>query len=116
MELAEASVFENGLLSNDFKFEFKQYDDQCEASYATYESMNAYKNCVHVLLGPVCEYALGEFRAFFVVIFCDNFRLILLVICLAVLMGDEKGKMFITNNQVVITCVITSDNFFGSNP
>lgn len=61
MHLAELRVRELQLLPNSVRFKWLQYDDRCDASYATISAMDGYGiGCAHVLFGPACDYALGE--------------------------------------------------------
>lgn len=59
--MAANRVYELGLIPPEIKFKWLFYDDRCEPSYSTIISMDAYaKDCVHLLLGPICEYAIGK--------------------------------------------------------
>lgn len=72
LELAEQKIRELQLLPNNLNIKWIQYDDKCDASYATISAMDGYgMNCAHVLFGPACDYALGKFKIFLLVV---NFR------------------------------------------
>lgn len=61
LHLAELRVRELQLLPASVRIEWLQYDDRCDASYATIAAMDGYGiGCAHVLFGPTCEYALGK--------------------------------------------------------
>lgn len=58
--LAEESIREMGLINENVTIEWMNFDDQCDASYSLISAIDAYADgCVHVIFGPVCEYALG---------------------------------------------------------
>lgn len=61
MELAEERVRQLQLFPAEVDFKWMQYDDKCDAAYATIAAMDGYgMNCAHVLFGPFCDYALGK--------------------------------------------------------
>lgn len=61
LELAELEVRRRQLLPQNVSIKWTQYDDKCDASYATISAMDGYGiDCSHVLFGPACEFALGE--------------------------------------------------------
>lgn len=62
LELAEQQIKKQQILPKNVKFEWMAYDDKCDASYAAVSAMDAYgKDCAHVIFGPACDYALGEY-------------------------------------------------------
>lgn len=61
LELAEKEVRRRQLLPQNLSIKWTQYDDKCDASYATISAMDGYGiDCSHVLFGPACEFALGK--------------------------------------------------------
>lgn len=69
LELAEQKIRELQLLPNNLNIKWIQYDDKCDASYATISAMDGYgMNCAHVLFGPACDYALGKFMLVLIVV------------------------------------------------
>lgn len=58
--LAEESIREMQLIDNNTSIKWINFDDKCDASYSLISAIDAYADeCVHVIFGPVCEYALG---------------------------------------------------------
>lgn len=61
LELAEREARARELLPDNLVIKWIPYDDKCDASYATISAMDGYgMDCGHVLMGPTCDYALGN--------------------------------------------------------
>lgn len=62
-QLSLHKVKEMKLLPDDLNIVSKFYDDRCEQSHAIISAMDGhFKDCADVFFGPVCDYALGNFR------------------------------------------------------
>lgn len=61
LELAEKDMRKRGLIPKDLSWKWLPYDDKCDASIAIISTFEAHTDdCIHVIFGPVCEYALGN--------------------------------------------------------
>lgn len=62
LHLADRYIHENSLLPPQLHLEWMTGDVKCDAAYASIKAMDGIvKNCAHVVFGPVCDYALGEY-------------------------------------------------------
>lgn len=51
------------LLPENLKIKANFYDDHCDQSRAIISAMDGhFKDCADVIFGPVCDYALGEWK------------------------------------------------------
>lgn len=42
------------------KLTFLPQDDHCDATYAQIAAIDSYAECVHLFLGPACDYSVGK--------------------------------------------------------
>ncbi|KOX79706.1 Atrial natriuretic peptide receptor 1 [Melipona quadrifasciata] len=67
----DLAIFEarsRGLLPHWLKLQFLSQDDHCDATYAQIGAIDSFSNCVHLFLGPACDYcvaAVGRVVKFF---------------------------------------------------
>lgn len=59
-DLAEYEARSKGLLPHWLKLKFLSQDDHCDAMYAQIGAIDSFSNCVHLVLGPACDYCVGE--------------------------------------------------------
>lgn len=52
------------LLPDWLQLKFLPANDRCDATYAQIAAIDSYANCVHLFLGPTCEYCVGKLRFF----------------------------------------------------
>lgn len=61
IEMAERKIRAEKILPEYLNISWAKYDDECDAAIATISAIDAYaKNCSHFILGPSCEYSVGE--------------------------------------------------------
>ncbi|CAK9824817.1 Atrial natriuretic peptide receptor 1 [Anthophora retusa] len=68
LDLAVYEARSRGLLPHWLKLEFLPQDDHCDAMYAQIGAIDSFSNCVHLFLGPACDYcvaAVGRVVKFF---------------------------------------------------
>ncbi|XP_076650294.1 atrial natriuretic peptide receptor 1 [Halictus rubicundus] len=68
LDLAENDARSRGLLPPWLKLKFLSQDDHCDAMYAQIGAIDSFSNCVHLFLGPACDYcvaAVGRVVKFF---------------------------------------------------
>jgi hypothetical protein len=63
LETARQQVLKERWLPPKVDLTFLPMDDRCSNVYSILRAFHAYSTCAHVLLGPSCEYALGECTA-----------------------------------------------------
>lgn len=62
IELADRRVQEDEILPDFIKFNWTYYDDKCNNALATINVIDAYKeHCSHFIIGPSCDFAVGEY-------------------------------------------------------
>lgn len=61
-ELALTKVRAQKLLPNWLEIKFLSKDDHCDATYAQIAAIDSYADCVHLFLGPACEYCVGKLK------------------------------------------------------
>ncbi|XP_023288557.1 atrial natriuretic peptide receptor 1, partial [Orussus abietinus] len=57
--LAVYETRSRGLLPHWLKLTFLPQDDHCDATYAQIGAIDSYSNCVHLFLGPACDYCVA---------------------------------------------------------
>ncbi|XP_026301091.1 atrial natriuretic peptide receptor 1 isoform X2 [Apis mellifera] len=68
LDLAVYEAKLRGLLPSWLKLKFLSQDDHCDATYAQIGAIDSFSNCVHLFLGPACDYcvaAVGRVVKFF---------------------------------------------------
>ncbi|KAF7995591.1 hypothetical protein HCN44_006698 [Aphidius gifuensis] len=60
LELALTKVRAQKLLPNWLEIKFLPKDDHCDATYAQIAAIDSYADCVHLFLGPACEYCVAN--------------------------------------------------------
>ncbi|KAK9308862.1 hypothetical protein QLX08_001278 [Tetragonisca angustula] len=68
LDLAIFEARSRGLLPRWLKLKFLSQDDHCDATYAQIGAIDSFSNCVHLFLGPACDYcvaAVGRVVKFF---------------------------------------------------
>ncbi|XP_043518997.1 atrial natriuretic peptide receptor 1-like isoform X2 [Frieseomelitta varia] len=68
LDLAIFEARSRGLLPHWLKLKFLSQDDHCDATYAQIGAIDSFSNCVHLFLGPACDYcvaAVGRVVKFF---------------------------------------------------
>nr|XP_012146921.1 PREDICTED: atrial natriuretic peptide receptor 1-like isoform X4 [Megachile rotundata] len=68
LDLAVYEARSRGLLPYWLKLTFLSQDDHCDAMYAQIAAIDSFSNCVHLVLGPACDYcvaAVGRVVKFF---------------------------------------------------
>ncbi|KOC59165.1 Atrial natriuretic peptide receptor 1 [Habropoda laboriosa] len=68
LDLAVYEARSRGLVPHWLKLEFLPQDDHCDAMYAQIGAIDSFSNCVHLFLGPACDYcvaAVGRVVKFF---------------------------------------------------
>lgn len=59
-DLAIYEARSRGLLPHWLKLKFLSQDDHCDATYAQIGAIDSFSNCVHLFLGPACDYCVGK--------------------------------------------------------
>lgn len=59
-DLALHEARSRGLLPPWLKLKFLSQDDHCDATYAQIGAIDSFSNCVHLFLGPACDYCVGK--------------------------------------------------------
>lgn len=59
-DLAIFDARSRGLLPHWLKLKFLSQDDHCDATYAQIGAIDSFSNCVHLFLGPACDYCVGK--------------------------------------------------------
>ncbi|XP_036142551.1 atrial natriuretic peptide receptor 1 isoform X2 [Monomorium pharaonis] len=59
LELAEYEARSRDLLPYWLKLKFLPKDDRCDATYAQIGAIDSYTQCVHLFLGPACDYCVA---------------------------------------------------------
>ncbi|KAG7200777.1 hypothetical protein KM043_003154 [Ampulex compressa] len=59
LDLAVYEARSRGLLPYWLKLKFLPQDDHCDAMYAQIGAIDSYSNCVHLFLGPACDYCVA---------------------------------------------------------
>ncbi|XP_076759178.1 atrial natriuretic peptide receptor 1 isoform X3 [Xylocopa sonorina] len=59
LDLAVIDAKSRGLLPDWLKLKFLSQDDHCDAMYAQIGAIDSYSNCVHLFLGPACDYCVA---------------------------------------------------------
>ncbi|XP_076164769.1 atrial natriuretic peptide receptor 1 isoform X1 [Ptiloglossa arizonensis] len=68
LDLALLEVQSRGLLPSWLRLKFLPQDDHCDAMYAQIAAIDSFSSCVHLFLGPACDYcvaAVGRVVKFF---------------------------------------------------
>ncbi|XP_076630684.1 atrial natriuretic peptide receptor 1 isoform X3 [Colletes latitarsis] len=68
LDLAVVEARSRGLLPPWLRLKFHPHDDHCDAMYAQIAAIDGFSNCVHLFLGPACDYcvaAVGRVVKFF---------------------------------------------------
>jgi hypothetical protein len=65
LEKARLQVIRDNMLPDNVNLRFQAMDDRCGNVLSIFMAHYAYSTCAHVLLGPSCEYALGEYLDIF---------------------------------------------------
>ncbi|XP_043286656.1 atrial natriuretic peptide receptor 1-like isoform X4 [Venturia canescens] len=60
LDIAESEVRYRGFLPDWLQLKFLPADDHCDATYAQIGAIDSYANCVHLFLGPTCEYCVAN--------------------------------------------------------
>lgn len=61
--LTDLAVYEarsRNLLPYWLQLKFLPLDDHCDAMYAQIGAIDSYSHCVHLFLGPACDYCVGK--------------------------------------------------------
>lgn len=58
-DLAVYEARSRNLLPHWLKLKFLQQDDHCDAMYAQIGAIDSFSHCVHLFLGPACDYCVG---------------------------------------------------------
>lgn len=64
VQFIDLAVYEaklRGLLPSWLKLKFLSQDDHCDATYAQIGAIDSFSNCVHLFLGPACDYCVGKY-------------------------------------------------------
>lgn len=70
IDLATKRIRDEGILPDFVDITWNEYDDKCDAAISTISAIDAYtKNCTHFIIGPSCEYSVGEAQNKFFVYF-----------------------------------------------
>lgn len=56
LDLAVYDTRARGLLPHWLNLKFLPQDDHCDAMYAQITAIDSYSDCVHLFLGPACDY------------------------------------------------------------
>ncbi|XP_048515966.1 atrial natriuretic peptide receptor 2 isoform X3 [Athalia rosae] len=59
LDLAVYDARARGLLPSWLNLTFLPQDDHCDATYAQIGAFDSYSNCVHLFLGPACDYSIA---------------------------------------------------------
>uniref|UniRef100_A0A0C9PWJ7 NPR1_3 protein n=1 Tax=Fopius arisanus TaxID=64838 RepID=A0A0C9PWJ7_9HYME len=60
LDLAVSDARRQKLLPDWLKLTFILSDDRCDATYAQIAAIDSYANCVHLFLGPACDYCVAN--------------------------------------------------------
>lgn len=58
-DLAKDEAKSRNLLPDWLTLKFLPQDDHCDAMYAQLGTIDKYAHCVHLFLGPACDYCVG---------------------------------------------------------
>lgn len=59
---AREFINSSGILPPFVNIKLDTWDDKCDPSYAQIATVDAYagSKCIHLILGPICDYCLGK--------------------------------------------------------